>query len=789
MRVAARAVNSRRLLKIGLCCVLAGHPAASEATAFEAVWVGVPAGCDIDATIVPPDVTTPTFFGPYLGLTSLVPYVWDRSCAALQEAYAAAAGRTHAELDPFRVMHSGNFSFTLADNAWFVSVFSAYSMTRLDDSITVTGGTGQGLLRLRLSYTATASSSSAREPVTTLFVYVVGQASPFAQLRSPGTLDVDIPFTFDTPVFVKVEIATDLGFPELVFQRGGSANGRFTATATVLSAAALTLEGQPVPGARVLSSTSAPYPEPPPCPGKEASFAASQQKRPAAELFVEPSPGEAESAENGSGSAERGVLRARFARLSQAAIATGELTLNLFPGLALRAVLDRAEPQPGGLFWTGHLDGKPFSQVTLRMAHGRLTGKVSWDKAAFSVRHVSGGLHRIEEIDLDAIARVDSPPAPPPPAKDTGLQTLVPPSDDGSTVDLLVVYTPAAWAGAGGTAAIDDLIALGVGETNQAYANSEVIQRLRLVHTAEVSYAQSDDLKTDLSRLTEPSDGFMDEVHALRDLYGADLVQLVVDSQAAAKTCGLGWVMPGNDPGFGVNAFSVVERTCLLMPIYTVAHELGHNMGLNHARSDEDEPGAGSYPYAYGYKHPGGLFHDLMAYPCPGGCPAIPHYSNPDVTWCGEPTGILHTAIDAADNARALNNTRLTVANWRVSRGEPPAAATAISPSETITTRTPDYEWTAVPTATDYFLWVSDETGQSVLQSWYSGTEVCSGNRCSVRPAAALVNGLHQWRVLARNPFGNGPWSSALAFTVSIRTLSFRDGFESGDLRAWSLWR
>ena len=43
--------------------------------------------------------------------------------------------------------------------------------------------------------------------------------------------------------------------------------------------------------------------------------------------------------------------------------------------------------------------------------------------------------------------------------------------------------------------------------------------------------------------------------------------------------------MQGNNPGFAPNAFAVVDRTCAT-GYYSFGHEMGHNMGLNHARED-----------------------------------------------------------------------------------------------------------------------------------------------------------------------------------------------------------
>ena len=95
-------------------------------------------------------------------------------------------------------------------------------------------------------------------------------------------------------------------------------------------------------------------------------------------------------------------------------------------------------------------------------------------------------------------------------------------------IDVAVVYTPAAREAAGGVAAIEAEIDLLVAETNQAYETSRVDHRVRLVDTSEVTYVESGDSSLDLDRLLEPSDGPLDEVHALRDEVGADLVHLIV---------------------------------------------------------------------------------------------------------------------------------------------------------------------------------------------------------------------------------------------------------------------
>ena len=96
--------------------------------------------------------------------------------------------------------------------------------------------------------------------------------------------------------------------------------------------------------------------------------------------------------------------------------------------------------------------------------------------------------------------------------------------------------------------------------------------------------------------------------------------------------------MSGNSPNFAPYAFSVTDRTCATGN-YTFGHEMGHNMGLNHARVDP--VGTGAFSYSFGYKDPGNAFRTVMAYNCPVNCTRILHFSNPSVSYSGKPTGIV----------------------------------------------------------------------------------------------------------------------------------------------------
>ncbi|MCA9759681.1 MAG: hypothetical protein KDA27_28045, partial [Candidatus Eisenbacteria bacterium] len=86
--------------------------------------------------------------------------------------------------------------------------------------------------------------------------------------------------------------------------------------------------------------------------------------------------------------------------------------------------------------------------------------------------------------------------------------------------DVMIYYTPAARAEAGGTSAMDAQCQLAVDTANLTYVDSQISNRLRLVFRGEIAYTESGSSETDRNRLKNTSDGFMDQVHTDRNVYG-----------------------------------------------------------------------------------------------------------------------------------------------------------------------------------------------------------------------------------------------------------------------------
>ncbi|WP_173046875.1 M12 family metallo-peptidase [Nitrospira sp. KM1] len=345
--------------------------------------------------------------------------------------------------------------------------------------------------------------------------------------------------------------------------------------------------------------------------------------------------------------------------------ASGEVTAIVHPHRKKTKTLQRIRG------WNGSLRQHVDSEVALVSRDGMMAGSIRKGRIVYEIKPGDNGSHHLLEIDSEEL-----PPDyhPIPVSKEQldaaeqaagrggqpgSTQTA---RDDGSVIDVLVVYTETVKNANGGQSGIEASIDLAVALANQALANSSIHTEFRLVHTAQVTYTEAANSNTDLNRLQNPGDSFMDGVHALRNQYNADLVALIVENLGDA--CGIGYVMTPVSPDFEKFAFSVVQHSCISS--YTFAHEVGHNIGSMH---DRQEGGRGAFPYSFGHKEPG-KFRTIMAYPCPPPnlCTRINHYSNPHVQYQGSwATGVDDNVDPAhsADNARGFNNALGTVARFR----------------------------------------------------------------------------------------------------------------------------
>ena len=363
------------------------------------------------------------------------------------------------------------------------------------------------------------------------------------------------------------------------------------------------------------------------------------------------------------------------------------MQVELFDGTSIAVNLDHVERQSGNsVAWSGRVEGTPLGSATFVRSGNSLIGSLSrGDGKIYQVRTEDDGTQWMVEIDQAAFPSADElesasfPPAFP--------ETSVPggtAGDDGSAIDVMVLYTPAARVAAGGSTQMQQLVQLGVAETNAGYANSGVVQRVRLVYSGEVNYTEAADFSTDLNRLSNSGDGYLDEVANLRNTYGADLVSLW--RAPNSQVCGLAWLLDRVDlspSALSMYGFSVVAEDCAT-GYYSFGHEMGHNMGADHAK-DDNAP-HGPYAYGSGYKQTTGTrWRTIMAYDGSCICPRINFWSNPTVLYNGLPAGVDPNSGQSAANYQVLNNTRTIVANFRSSITSGGPFTDAIGPQLIIT--------------------------------------------------------------------------------------------------------
>ena len=363
---------------------------------------------------------------------------------------------------------------------------------------------------------------------------------------------------------------------------------------------------------------------------------------------------------------DRGFVRHRRVFLDRTVVSA--LRIQPVPSFELEAFADlafRVSPRDivqranGVTVITGWIDDHPESLAVIVVDDKGLTGTFHpLNGEVIAMDPEPEGTHIIRQYDtklFPACGVVDARPPSGNPPHGGVLRGAASCMDNGAFIDVMVLYANSV---ASAYAALQSRIQAMIAEANAAYSVSGIETRLRLVHTAQVTFDETGTESTLLAQLTNPSDGVLDVAHSLRDQYKADLVSLLVLNWGP---CGVANILNDLSTDSESMGFNVTQSGCAFFNL-SFAHEVGHNLSNMHER--ESTTNIGIWDYGRGYRLASGSFRTIMA-TMSATAPRIAHFSNPYVLYAGEPTGIGIGEPDAAFATRATNQVALTVANYR----------------------------------------------------------------------------------------------------------------------------
>jgi hypothetical protein len=359
-----------------------------------------------------------------------------------------------------------------------------------------------------------------------------------------------------------------------------------------------------------------------------------------------------------------------------------KITMTLGDNTVLTANRTSIDIRPDRAVWRGTVEGTGALVTLMWWPSGRMAGTVRHDGHIHAIRHMGGqnsGLYAIvdmaeERMPSEHAAITEHPgqhtdaSVVRPPASESKRQRLLAlaarpapmkaktesaakggsPSKD-IVIDVIVAYTKS--AASHYTDIQHELVDLAIEEANESFRMSNLGNiKLRLAHAYQTDYVEKGTHFDHVWRFADKGDGYMDEIHGLRDKYHADVAVLIVDD---ANGCGLSTRVFADED----EAFSVVHHACAATT-YSLAHEIGHLIGARHDRNVDATP----TPFAYGHGYVNGTkWRDIMSYKesCDG-CSRLPVWSGPNVMVNGEPAG----SVDL-DNARVIREHAARVAGFR----------------------------------------------------------------------------------------------------------------------------
>jgi metallopeptidase family M12-like protein len=379
-----------------------------------------------------------------------------------------------------------------------------------------------------------------------------------------------------------------------------------------------------------------------------------------------------------------------------AATEAPKLTVALSDQTVLTIARTSLDLKPNLCIWRGEVEQTGGLVTLMWWPNGRMAGTVQDQGKIYSIRHLGGQFYAVVELNTERmpqehaslpsnvrssepslrddplvqqgdasllhrlVTAVRRPQASAVPSEQVPRKGSAAPAQNARAtkpaarskdiaIDVIVAYTRKAASNYGDVKR--ELVDLAIEEANHSLRMSNLANiKLRLVHAYQTAYVEEGEHFQHLWRFADRGDGYMDEIHGLRDKYRADVAVLIVDDPAG---CGLSTRVYAD----AEEAYSVVHHECAAAA-YSLAHEIGHLIGARHELALDKT--MMPFPYGHGFVN-GSKWRDIMSYKVScGGCPRLPVWSSPTLLVKGEPAG-----SPDLDNARVIAEQAARVAAFR----------------------------------------------------------------------------------------------------------------------------